>query len=155
MEGRRRPFAALTKDILEPHLDALKRLKPVHKDELNHRYVTFTNLTLEEAVYAAAGLYAFFKEMFADALADPAVMGPWATDCRLLPLHVQHFWASYFFNTSSGHVRGIKAMIDQSIEFHDSRWMQEDDYDLHSGNGKDNATWRTATFRFLANQAAP
>jgi hypothetical protein len=122
-------------------------------DEQKHLYATFRTLNLEEAVFAVAGLYPFFKERFALAVADVAVMGPWATDCDDLPLHLQHFWATWYFNTSSGRDRGTPRIRQGSLEYHDLIWSLEDDHAKYCMNGKYNAAWRTATFRFLAAQS--
>ncbi len=149
-DGDEGNLRAYTKDILEPFLtDPKKRNLETVGDEQNRNNTTFKTLNLEQAVYAVAGLYAFFKERFADALADEGVMGPWATTAKRLPPHVQHFWSSFYFNTSSGMDRGTPKLRERSVELHDLPWEQEDEFETFKLDGKYNATWRTATFRLL------
>jgi len=122
----------------------------VREDEQWHSYTTFAWLSLEEAAFATAALYAFFKERFARAVADPAVLGPWATPAESLPLHLQFYWSTFYFNTSSGQDRGTPRLKDRWLEYHDLPWLLQDDPLLYQNDGRYNAAWRTATFRWLA-----
>jgi hypothetical protein len=105
---------------------------------------------MENAVYAVAGLYAFFKERFANTVADPVIMGPWATVSGDLPAHVQFYWGTFYYNTSSAQDNGTMVIRDDAgVEAHDPRFKMEFDHALYSRDGKFNANWRTATYRLL------
>jgi hypothetical protein len=146
-EGHLRAYtaASLERFLTDPREANLEK----GLDEQKHPWKTFKRLSLEEAVYAVAGLYAFFKERFARAVADESLMGPWVTTASELPLHVQHFWSTFYFNTSSGKDRGTEQIRKGSVDWHDTGWKLEDDFEKYKMFGLYNATWRVATFRLL------
>lgn len=116
-------------------------------NEKNDAFKTFDRLPLPLALYAVAALYAQAKHFFAQDLADPEVMGCWAMPADELPLHVQYFWATLYYNTGLANGKGTLGR--RGVEYHDLEWPHEDDHTKYSSYEKYNANWRTASFRVL------
>lgn len=108
---------------------------------------TFSSLETEDAAHAVAGLVAEAKWAFAENLQDAGVVGPWTTKCSDLPLHVQFFWTTLYYNTGTGN--GKKSLRNQGCKYHDNVWRLPDEHWEYSGYEKYNANWRTATFRLF------
>lgn len=109
-------------------------------------YKAFDRLPLPLAVYAIAALFGQAKHHFAKDVNDPEVMGAWATPCDELPLHVQFFWASVYYQM--GKTSGRSTLTSRGTSYHDIEWQLEDDpkykdYDKYTAN------WRTASFRLM------
>lgn len=108
---------------------------------------TFKELGFLNAVYAVGCLYADSKDQFAKDLKDEKVMGKWICKACDLPIHLQYFWTTLYYNT--GKANGIKTLTENGLEYHDLIWKQEDDHAKYQGYEKYNANWRTATFRLV------
>lgn len=110
-------------------------------------YKKFDKLPLPLALYAIAALYGQAKHMFAQDVNDPKIMGRWAAPCDELPLHVQFFWSTIYYQT--GPTNGRNTLGRRGLEYHDLVWTHEDDPGKYKDYEKYNANWRTASFRLV------
>ena len=143
---------ALTPKILEDKISKPDQIKTIINEKHN-TFETFKELNFLESVHAVACLYADSKSSNAADFADPKVMGAWTGVLSRLPVHVQHFWATLYYNT--GAANGRTTLKKHGIEYHDLIWKLEDDHDKYKSYEKYNANWRTATMRLLNVQMNP
>lgn len=119
-------------------------------NERGIRLETFGILKFRDAVFAVACMYADAKCFFAQDLGDKRVAGSWIGKITNLPLHIQYFWTTLYFNT--GESDGQSALKNIGLEYHDKIWRLEDNHDKYKKWEKYNANWRTATFRLALAQ---
>ena len=110
-------------------------------------YKKFDKLPLPLALYAIAALFGQAKHFFAEDVEKPEVMGRWACPCDELPLHVQFFWATVYYQT--GRDSGRTTLQTRGLEYHDIEWPLEDNLAKYKNYEKYNANWRTASFRMV------
>jgi hypothetical protein len=116
-------------------------------NEAGDTFETFSDLGLQDAIYAVGCLYANCKDRFSRDLSDDDVMGNWGMKVKDMPLHVQFFWTTLYYNTGVGKARNT--LRNQGLEYHDLIWTRADSHSQYAGYDKYNANWRTATFRLL------
>ncbi|MBL9099884.1 MAG: hypothetical protein JNL82_02945 [Myxococcales bacterium] len=145
-EADQGPIRVLTFDQLREMIAVGRGVAHI-VNEKDDAFKTFDRLPLPLALYAVAALYTQAKHFFARDLEDPAVMGKWAMPADQLPLHVQFFWATLYYNTGLANGKGTLGR--RGVEYHDLEWPFEDDHAKYARYEKYNANWRTASFRVL------
>lgn len=133
-----------TRDSLKQFIDHKTNIQWI-TNEASDAFQTFISLDLADSVHAVAMLYAAGKDALAMDLANPDIMGHWTTRLNELPLHIQHFWCTIYYNTK--YPRSV--LMKHGLEYHDRIWPHEDDSEKYQRWPKYNANWRTATFRFI------
>ena len=129
--------------------DFIKQNKNIQKitNEKYNVLETFDDLNFLDAIYAVAAIYANEKYAFTSDLADTAVMGCWTAKTNDIPIHLQHFWTTLYFNT--GTTNGKETLKKHGLEYHDQNWRYEDDHYKYNKYERYNCAWRTATFRLM------
>ena len=102
---------------------------------------TLRDLTLEEGLYANAGMYAWAKSIAAGDLAD---RGAAVED---LPAHGEYFWATVYFNAGPG--TGRKLLDQHGARYFERKWTGPDDPGRYHRVAQYNALWRTASFEYM------
>jgi hypothetical protein len=145
-EGDQGPIRVFTFDQLRLMLAAGRSAVDLI-DGKDGAYKKFDKLPLPLALYAIAALYGQAKHHFAQDVEDPKIMGRWAMPVDELPLHVQFFWSTIYYQTGLTNGRGTLGR--RGLEYHDIEWPYEDDPGKYKDFEKYNANWRTASFRIV------
>ncbi len=114
-------------------------------NEANDTLTSFRTLNLQNALYAIAGLYANRKAHAVNATTNSSYVGEWRVNLADMPLHIQYWWTTAFFNTGTGNGRSF--LQQYGLEYHDHNWRTSDNHTKFSEYIKYNANWRTATLR--------
>lgn len=108
---------------------------------------TLRGLSLEEGLYANAGMYAWSRALSERDIATTAgAAGP-------LGSVGSFFWGTLYYNSGVG--AGHRKMIAQGVDYYRQRWTRADDGRLYGRNSQFNALWRTASFDYLLRTSCP
>lgn len=130
-------------DHVEPGLRARLETLPrtVDLNERNEPVTTVEGLSLREALWANAGIFAWSK---ARAERDLEAEGE---TMSALPEAEQFFWTTVYFNAGIG--RGRELLQSEGVGWHEQPWPLADDHGTYWLNARFNALWRTASFEYL------
>lgn len=102
---------------------------------------TLTNLTLEQGLWANAGMFAWAKSI---AASDLAARG---TRITSLPSDGAFFWTTIYYNAGAGTAR--KLLDRYGIDYYQRKWTHADDPSRYSLDARYNALWRTASYEYM------
>ncbi len=113
-----------------------------YTNEQGQSVSTLYNLTLEEAMYANAGMFVYYKAVLASFLKNRGV------NINTLPPKAQFFWSSMFYNAGAGTAGSIYRKY--GLNFYRSHWKKTDSFYDHFMSPKYNATVRIAQIEYLS-----
>lgn len=142
-------YAALKPWLHQSIRDAIENGDRVVENinELGQKVKSLTDLTIEEGMWANAGMFAWSRATLA---ADLASRG---TPLASLPQEGQFFWTTVYFNAGPG--TGRKMLDKNGVRFFEKKWLKADDANQFSQSAQFNALWRTASFEYLLKAAFP
>jgi hypothetical protein len=122
-----------------------------YTNERGETVTTMTNMTIEQATMANAGLYSWSKYALTRDLARRGV------DINTLPRTQQFFWSTVYYNSGPGTGRNL--LNRHGLDWSNTPWGGKDfpaDRDAaaafaaaNSRNSQFNALWRTSSYEFM------
>ena len=123
---------------------------------------SLTDLNIEEGMYANAGMFAWARAIVAADMANPDGLRSWcrkqgktpnaaitSTNMADLPQWEQFYWTTVYFNAGPG--TGKKFLCSEWLPYGRTAYRGAE----NNLSAKYNASWRTATYRFLAGTVTP
>lgn len=112
----------------------------VTTNEKGETVQSLSGLTLEQGLYANAGMYAWSK-----AVASKDI-GARGSTLSTQPRTRQLFWATIYYNAGIG--TGRKILDKHGVSYDSEPWPYADDAARYSRSARFNALWRTSSFEF-------
>ncbi len=134
-------FAAL-RPFMPPDIVELVDSGTCVASSVNERGETVRSLnclTIEQGLYANAGMFAWARERAAIAIGT--------SEFAALDAVGQFFWSTVFFNAGPG--TGQRVLADNGVDYYRTAWTSSDDASRWATNPKFNASWRTASYEFM------
>jgi hypothetical protein len=129
---------------LHPCIERDRLAAQTGMNEKGERIQSITDLTLQQAIFANAAMYASSKLRLARWLLRRGRSISSLSDTE------QFYWTTYFFNAGEG--KAIPELERVGVAGAHRKWAKADDYMLHSTNPRYNAAWRTATFEYTRDE---